>query len=217
MKGNIIGFDPDTNTGAVNGHDGKSYDFATLDWHSHHRPKHGDLVDFVPEGQRATQVYLLEPEYVRPSFGEFYFSPRGRIGRSQYWLRFFLPMFVIGIVFSIIGTVGGDGAKLLENVWQLLVLWPSIAILIKRIHDRNKSGALVWALYGPMIPAVALTIAAVVAVALGSGDAAWGWGIVAGIFWVAVLGVGIWFFIEFGCMRGTIGANRYGPDPVPPA
>ena len=29
--------------------------------------------------------------------------------------------------------------------------------------------------------------------------------------------VGVWFFIEFGCMRGTVGANRYGPDPVPQA
>lgn len=29
-----------------------------------------------------------------------------------------------------------------------------------------------------------------------------------------VLVVLVWFFIEFGCMRGTIGVNRYGPDPV---
>ena len=28
------------------------------------------------------------------------------------------------------------------------------------------------------------------------------------------LGVGIWFFIELGCLRGTIGANQYGPDPL---
>ena len=26
--------------------------------------------------------------------------------------------------------------------------------------------------------------------------------------------IGIWFFVEFGCMRGTIGDNRFGPDPV---
>ena len=216
MKGNVIGFDPDTNTGAISGYDGKRYDFATLDWHSSHRPRHGDLVDFVPDGQRAAQVYPLEPEYVPPSFGQFYFSARGRMSRSQYWLRFFLPVFVIGIVLSIIGGIGGHAAKSLQHIWQLVVLWPSIAVLIKRIHDRDKSGALVWALYGPLIVAVIVTIAAVVAFAAGSSGTGWGLGIVAAVFWVAVLGVGIWFFIEFGCMRGTVGANQYGPDAVPP-
>jgi uncharacterized membrane protein YhaH (DUF805 family) len=25
----------------------------------------------------------------------------------------------------------------------------------------------------------------------------------------------IWSFVELGCLRGTVGANRYGPDPSP--
>jgi uncharacterized membrane protein YhaH (DUF805 family) len=29
------------------------------------------------------------------------------------------------------------------------------------------------------------------------------------------LAISVWFFIEFGCMRGTIEPNKYGPDPVP--
>jgi uncharacterized membrane protein YhaH (DUF805 family) len=217
MKGNVIGFDPDTNTGAISGYDGKRYDFATADWHGNRRPRHGDLVDFAPDGQRAAQIYPQEPEYAPPSFGQFYFSARGRISRSQYWLRFFLPVFAIGIVLAIVAGVGGEAAKSLQTIWQLVVLWPSIAVLIKRIHDRDKSGALVWALYGPLIPAVIVTIAAVVAVAAGGGEAAWALIIVAVVLWVAVAGVAIWFFIEFGCMRGTIGPNRFGPDPVPPS
>jgi uncharacterized membrane protein YhaH (DUF805 family) len=40
-------------------------------------------------------------------------------------------------------------------------------------------------------------------------------GIGAAVLWVIVAGVAIWFFIEFGCMRGTIGPNRFGADPVP--
>jgi len=27
----------------------------------------------------------------------------------------------------------------------------------------------------------------------------------------------VWAFIEMGCLRGTVGVNRYGPDPVAPA
>jgi uncharacterized membrane protein YhaH (DUF805 family) len=216
MKGNVIGFDPDTNTGAISGHDGKRYEFATIDWHSHEqKPAHGVVVDFKPEGERATEIYILEPQYVPPSFGAFYFSPRGRISRSQYWLRFFLPVFVIGLILSAVASASGDpGVRILPSVFQLIVVWPGIAVLIKRIHDRNKSGALVWALYGPMIPAIILTIAAVAAVPSEDRQTGSGLFMAAGVFGIAALGVGVWFFIEFGCMRGTVGSNQYGPDPV---
>src|SRR5580658_5535822 len=101
MKGNVIGFDPDTNTGAISGHDGNRYDFATIDWHGQRQPRHGDVVDFQPEGQRATQVYVTEPQYVVPGFGEFYFSPSGRISRSQLWLRTILPIWGIFVILYI--------------------------------------------------------------------------------------------------------------------
>ncbi|HTZ35652.1 MAG TPA: DUF805 domain-containing protein [Stellaceae bacterium] len=214
MKGNVIGFDPDTNTGAISGHDGNRYDFATQDWHGHGQPRHGDVVDFQAEGQRATQIYLLEPEYTQPSFAQFYFSPHGRISRKQYWLRFFLPVFVIGLVLYLIG-LASESLRMLDSLWQLIVLWPGIAVLVKRIHDRNKSGWLVWALYGPMILAVIFTIVALASVGMGNMGAASGLGIVSGVLWIVTLIVAIWFFIEFGCLRGTIGANRFGPDPVP--
>lgn len=215
MKGNVIGFDADTNTGAISGHDGHRYEFATLDWHSRQQPRHGDLVDFAPEGHEAKQIYLVEPEYAAPSFGAFYFSARGRISRSQYWLKFFLPVFIIGIILRAIAVGGGGrGLEILPGIFQLVVIWPGIAVLIKRIHDRNKSGALVWALYGPMIPAILLVIIAVGVAVSGDRGAAAGLFAVSGVLWIVAGLVGIWFFIEFGCLRGTIGANRFGPDPV---
>ncbi|HZT88541.1 MAG TPA: DUF805 domain-containing protein [Stellaceae bacterium] len=218
MKGNVIGFDPDTNTGAISGHDGRRYDFATADWHSHdRRPRHGDLVDFAPEGQRATQIYALEAAYVAPSFGAFYFSPSGRISRSQYWLRFFLPVFVIGLIIALLKGANGETHSgpftTLGTLFQLLVLWPGIAMLVKRIHDRNKSGALVWLLYGPLILLIVFGVAAIFAVTSGS-EAASSLGVLSAVLGVIVAVVAIWFFIEFGCMRGTIGENRFGPDPV---
>ena len=213
MKGNVLGFDPDTNTGAISGYDGNRYEFVTLDWHSHRGPQHGDVVDFVPEGQRATRIYIVEPEYAAPGLAAFYFSPRGRISRSQYWLWFFLPIFIVSLILNGVAAADGKDLRVLPGLFQLLVLWPGIAVLIKRIHDRNKSGWLVWALYGPFILAVIFAIAAAIALAAGSSAASlW---VICGVFGVAVVAVGIWFFIEFGCMRGTIGANQYGPDPVP--
>ena len=227
MKGNVIGFDPDTNTGAISGHDGQRYDFATSDWHTHNRPKHGDLVDFVPENQRAAQIYLIEPDYVAPGFGHFLFSVQGRIARSQFWLKWFLPVVAIHLVLwtvIIVWTViviaaisGGAPAVTFFSIWvaavwpitffviwvifSLATLWPSTAILVKRIHDRNKTGWLVLAYY---IPAALHLLVS------------WGGtsGPAAAILSLITVGVGIWFFVEFGCMRGTVGANQYGADPV---
>ncbi len=181
MKGNVIGFDPDTNTGAVSGHDGKRYDFATADWHGQNRPHQGDLVDFQPAGDRATQIYLVEPEYVQPSFGEFYFSPNGRISRSQYWLRWFLPVMVIELVLVLLAaatqnSVAGVLFSVLLGLFALAIIWPSLAVLIKRAHDRD-----------------------------------WPWPFIL-LFLVPI--VSLWPLVELWFLRGTIGSNRFGADPV---
>ena len=63
MKGNVLGFDPLTNTGAISGHDGQRYEFVTLDWHGPGRPGRGETVDFVADGPRATQIYPLRERY----------------------------------------------------------------------------------------------------------------------------------------------------------
>lgn len=213
MQGNVIGFDAGGNTGAISGYDGKRYDFATLDWHGQEPPRHGAGVDFVPDGQRATSVYPVAPDYVQPSFAQFYFSLSGRISRSQYWLRFFLPVFAVGAVLNLLALTGNDAIKALSHVFHLVILWPGFAVLVKRIHDRNRSGILVLALYVPLFAAIIVTVVAVIGAVLNAGEAGL-LGILAGALWFAVLAVALWFLIEFGCVRGSIGPNRFGPDPV---
>ena len=56
MRGTVIGFDPDTNSGAISGHDGKRYDFVRLEWRSPARPARGMAVEFIPAGIQATQI-----------------------------------------------------------------------------------------------------------------------------------------------------------------
>lgn len=180
MKGNVIGFDPDTNTGAISGHDGRRYDFATMDWHGNRRPQHGDVVDFTADGERATQIYMVEEAYVAPSIGVFLFSPSGRISRSQYWLKWVLPVIVIVMVLILSIVAASDDPLIIATVMpiiDLILLWPSIAILIKRSHDRDRSG---WFILLFLVPLLNL-----------------------------------WPAIELLFLRGTIGANRYGADPVP--
>ncbi len=181
MRGNVIGFDPDTNTGAISGHDGNRYDFATQDWRGHSRPQHGDVVDFQAQGQRAIEVYLIEAEYTAPGWGEFLFSANGRISRSQYWLKWGLPVIGVTIVVEIIAfaALPPTGATTLIGLYSLLLLWPSIVMYIKRAHDRNWPGAFILLMFVPL--------------------------------------VNIWPLIELLFLRGTIGSNRFGADPVPRA
>jgi uncharacterized membrane protein YhaH (DUF805 family) len=227
MRGNVIGFDPDTNTGAISGHDGNRYDFATQDWHGRRQPRHGDIVDFQAQGGRALDIYFIEPEYVAPTIGQFYFSPSGRISRSQYWLRFTVPYFVIYFVLNIAADVADDKSaahsvlSAIVAIYAVVALWPSIAILVKRMHDRNRPGWMCLILYVPVTLCIVLLIvwfAGAIAAAAASGtfsppplDAL---GITV-ILLAMVSGiVSLWFFVEFGCLRGTVGPNQFGPDPV---
>lgn len=180
MRGNVIGFDPDTNTGAISGYDGNRYDFVTQDWRGHGPPRHGDIVDFqTGTDQRAHDIYLIEAEYAQPSWGEFLLSPHGRISRSQYWLRWTLPVVVVTIVLEIIcfSIFSAAAAATIIGLYALALLWPSIAILIKRSHDRD-----------------------------------WPWPFIL-LFLIPI--VSIWPLIELWFLRGTIGSNRFGADPVP--
>lgn len=86
----------------------------------------------------------------------FLFTFDGRVSRSDFWLRWILPYWGIMIVlFGIASLLGLDGVggvfMLLINLIALVAIWPSLAVSIKRLHDRNKSG---WWLLLLLIPVV---------------------------------------------------------------
>jgi len=228
MKGNVLGFDPDTNTGAISGYDGQRYDFVTAEWRGSRRPQRGDIVDFQAIDQRATAINLVEAVYVAPGFWHFYFSPIGRISRSQYWLRFWLPYLGIFIVLDMIGAIAGQGSALAvaisitTSILSLVIFWPWIALLIKRMHDRDKAWWWIWFYFAPgflfFISLIIWLGTAFLSIAAGDTDVAvptlGGAGIAVIIIGAIWFGSFIWFFVEFGCLRGTAGSNRFGPDPV---
>lgn len=90
------------------------------------------------------------------------FSFKGRIPRSTYWLKFILPVAVINITLSVIeastGAVYVDpntGAQMgyLSLAFALVIIYPSLAVGVKRCHDRNRSG---WFLLVMLIPIVSI-------------------------------------------------------------
>lgn len=76
----------------------------------------------------------------------FLFSFEGRIGRESYWL-FFCFCLVLSIFLQI--AVGNPGENEAMVFW-LILLWPALAVIVKRYHDRNKSG--LWSLVHLFIP-----------------------------------------------------------------
>jgi uncharacterized membrane protein YhaH (DUF805 family) len=128
-------------------------------------------VDCLPMNQgmnpyRAPTTQSLSQEVER-DWKWLCFSFEGRATRGDYWkgtLLLFVPLFLIAAAAGIfIAIVGGasEGESADPNIALMIVfgivglaalvpfVWASLAIAVKRWHDRNKSGA--WVLIG-MIP-----------------------------------------------------------------
>jgi uncharacterized membrane protein YhaH (DUF805 family) len=137
-----------------------------------------------------------------------WFDFKGRINRGKYWfvgianlLRF--AAFVLVAVAAHSGALG-----VLAGLVGVPLFLSSMAIGVKRLHDRNKSAW--WLLLFYLMPPV-LNIVRDALVRLHDPLPF----TLAMVFWVVSVGISIWAVIELGCLRGTAGPNRYGPDPLP--
>jgi uncharacterized membrane protein YhaH (DUF805 family) len=130
------------------------------------------------------------------------FGFQGRLNRAKYWL---VLLIWLAIWFAVGAFVFFSGFSTASLVLSALVLMPSvwsgIAVGIKRLHDRDKTGW--WLLLFYLAPIL------LDALARSSG----GLGIA---FSIPSLAISIWAIVELGFLRGTIGGNAYGPDPVAP-
>lgn len=75
-----------------------------------------------------------------------FFRFEGRINRAKLWLG----LVVVWVAEAIVGGVAGFTSTLYYLV-SLAVLWPFLAVSVKRWHDRDKSGW--WVLIG-LIPVI---------------------------------------------------------------
>lgn len=90
--------------------------------------------------------------------GWIFFSFKGRLGRRGYWLGGIIVTIIFSIAVAI--TPSPDAQETSEalsmlscmgSIFMLLTIWISLAIVVKRCHDRGKSGW--WALFA-MIPVI---------------------------------------------------------------
>jgi uncharacterized membrane protein YhaH (DUF805 family) len=138
------------------------------------------------------------------------FDFRGRINRAKFCLS---VLIWVVFFFLVIGAGMATGSMNAMFALALLAYIPiivsAIAVGMKRLHDRNKSAWWLLVFYG--IPIVLPFLAAV----LGGGfDESSSTGSI--IMQYVTLTISLWALIELGCLRGTIGGNPHGPDPVAP-
>ncbi len=86
-------------------------------------------------------------------------DPRGRIARGTWWLYGVLLPLGVGLLLHALLGIARIRAELAEHVVNVLLLWPSLAVSIKRWHDRNHSGW--WALV-VLLPVVGWVAALIV-------------------------------------------------------
>jgi uncharacterized membrane protein YhaH (DUF805 family) len=146
------------------------------------------------------------------NWGNLLFSFQGRINRARFWLAV-LVFFVAGVLAQVIGYASRSDALavLLISIVNLVAFVSGIFVAIKRLHDRDKSGW--WLLLFYIAPGVLLGIG-LVGGFLGIAEGSLSAGSMAFLFSLAGIAVLLWAFIELGCLRGTAGPNRYGPDPL---
>lgn len=79
------------------------------------------------------------------------FSLQGRIDRATWWRWSVAALLGLGVYFSAVLRIAGLGAPIVEHAVNLLLLWPALALSVKRWHDRDKPGW--WVLVG-LIPVI---------------------------------------------------------------
>ncbi len=152
------------------------------------------------------------------NFMRLYTTTEGRIGRQQWWLG----AIALGVVYIVIAVIAG---MVINNVqvlgWVSLVLfaifaYPIYALYLKRRHDRDNNGldAIIFmAVLGISLLLQALGISFSPQELPGVGTVMMPnqIGMIVGVI---TLVYSIYMLVVMGFLRGTIGPNQYGPDPV---
>ncbi|MCR5140082.1 MAG: DUF805 domain-containing protein [Bacteroidaceae bacterium] len=162
---------------------------------------------------------------------------KGRACRSEFWwftlftflvsiaLDFLLGLFMIPLIFK--GQFNAESINsvstpfyIVSLVVGLALLLPTLGVLVRRLHDRDKSGWWVGILYIVEAIFVALSlVAGLTLFAIGENPANTADDIPFGmLFLVALLAILLFAYaillLVWCCQRGTIGYNKYGPDPL---
>ncbi|UYU31734.1 DUF805 domain-containing protein [Siccibacter colletis] len=126
---------------------------------------------------------------------QWLFSIKGRIGRRDFWI--WMALWVVAMLLLFV-LADREWVTSQSAAFMLVcLLWPTAAVVVKRLHDRGRSG--LWALL--MILAWMLFAGNWVML-----EGLWRWGVgtlVPTIIMVLII-------LDLGAFPGTPGENKYG-------
>jgi uncharacterized membrane protein YhaH (DUF805 family) len=135
------------------------------------------------------------------------FGFSGRINRAKFWLAalIYIVFFfgVVGITMAVSSSM--DSVFVAALIAYVPLVISGLAVGIKRLHDRGKSAW--WLAVFYLVP---LAINLIAIYVLGDN------GTLNSILMVVSFAINIWAIVELGLLRGTIGGNQYGGDPLAP-
>ena len=167
MKGQVLDFSIQTNSGIISGEDQNRYQFNGAEWRDQKPPARGDFVDFSHDNAgNATQIYRALQQQSSPfstintqldkisnlnqseenynivdwtvKVLKNYVNFEGRARRKEYWF-YTLAIFIAIVVAMILDAILGTG-YLFYAIVILGTFLPSLAVGIRRLHDTNRSG-----------------------------------------------------------------------------
>lgn len=163
----------------------------------------------LPGSQGGASATMGFGQAIAACFGKYaVFSGRAR--RAEYWW-FYLFTILLTIPANILDAAmqrRRDDIGVFGTLVALVLLLPQLAVIVRRLHDTNRSG---WWIGAPMLLALPAGVVMAMLVTTMRSDTD---GILAmfGLFVIAALIYAIILFI-FSVLDGTPGPNKYGPDP----
>jgi uncharacterized membrane protein YhaH (DUF805 family) len=134
-------------------------------------------------------------------------SVDGRITRQMFWLGI-VAISVIGLpTIGVAAYLGGGTAGAIAN---LFFLWCGFALSAKRAQDRGKHYLFIAAYFALLAFVTNLSTSQSKMMGRMAAEPS-PLLIVVSLLFLAYV---IFLFIELGLRRGTVGPNRYGPDPL---
>jgi uncharacterized membrane protein YhaH (DUF805 family) len=150
--------------------------------------------------------------------GHLYTSFDGRINRRSYWIGTIILAavnlmiaFVVGRLLGVSITAPDFRFKLVSLVFAVLFLYPAAALMVKRLHDRDRPA---WLAALFLAPTLIKSVIALIGTTGNQSNPSTLDVLVSSILAIVFAIVGIWAFVELGCLRGSVGTNQYGPDPL---
>jgi uncharacterized membrane protein YhaH (DUF805 family) len=146
--------------------------------------------------------------------GHLLFSFSGRITRVQYWLGGLMVSFggavlmFVGMIFTSAGAGGKGGGDVIAFGLMLipiivLMSWCALAVQVKRLHDRGRSG---W--FSALPAGFSLLSTLLVLSAATAANPMAGVGMALPLGGIGLL-INLWLFIELGFLAGADGPSKY--------